>query len=63
MSSIKPHDMETEKDDNAVPYFSSTSKKYVYPSGIEFECNILSLNKIKKERSFKGFPTNEDEEE
>jgi hypothetical protein len=63
MSSIKPHDMDTEKDDTAVPYFSNTSKTYVYPSGIEFECNILTLNKIKKERSFKGFPINEDEED
>lgn len=64
MSSTKPHDdVDSDTEDNAVAYFSSVSKKYVYPSGVEFECNILSLDKIKKERSFKVLPIEQDEEE
>jgi hypothetical protein len=63
MSSVKPHSIDSEIDDNAVPRFSSVSKKHVFPSGVEFECNILTVNKIKKERSFKGFSIDEDEEE
>lgn len=63
MSSIKPQNIDTENGDEEVPHFSDVSKNYVFPSGIEFECNILTFDKIKKERSFKGFLIDEEEED
>ena len=49
--------------DDLVPTFSKVLKKYVYENGVEFECNILTSDKINKERSFKGFFINDNDEE
>ena len=55
---------DSDIDDDLVPTFSKVLKKYVYENGVEFECNILTSDKINKERSFKGFfITDNDEEE
>jgi hypothetical protein len=54
---------DSDTDDNLVPAFSKLSGNYAFKNGVEFECNILTLNKINKERSFKGFFTDDNEEE
>jgi hypothetical protein len=54
---------DSDIDDDLVPTFSKVLKKYVYENGVEFECSILTSGKINKERSFKGFFTDDNEEE
>jgi len=54
---------DSDIDDDLVPTFSKVLKKYVYENGVEFECNILTSDKINKERSFKGFFINDNDEE
>jgi hypothetical protein len=54
---------DSDIDDDLVPTFSKILKKYVYENGVEFECNILTSDKINKERSFKGFFINDNDEE
>ena len=54
---------DSDIDGDLVPTFSKVLKKYVYENGVEFECNILTSDKINKERSFKGFFINDNDEE
>jgi len=54
---------ESDTNDDLVPTFSKASGKFVFSDGIEFNCNINSSDKIKKDRSFTGFSFNDDEEE
>jgi hypothetical protein len=54
---------DSDIDDDLVPTFSKVLKKYVYENGAEFNCNILTSDKINKERSFKGFFINDNDEE
>lgn len=53
---------ESDTNDDLVPTFSKASGNFVFPDGVEFSCSILT-DKINKERSFKGFFINDDEEE
>jgi hypothetical protein len=63
MAATQSNDVNSDTDDNLVPTFSRFSGKYAFQNGVEFKCNILTSNKINKERSFKGFFTDENEEE
>jgi hypothetical protein len=54
---------ESDTNDDLVPTFSKTLGKFVFSDGVEFNCNINTVNKINKERSFTGFSTNNDDEE
>ena len=54
---------ESDTNDDLVPTFSRVSGNFVFPDGIEFQCNILTANKISKDRSFTGFSFNDDYEE
>lgn len=54
---------ESDTNDDLVPTFSKASGNFVFPDGIEFNCNINSSDKISKERSFTGFLINDDDEE
>lgn len=53
---------ESDTNDDLVPTFSKASGNFVFPDGVEFSCSILT-DKINKERSFKRFFINDDEEE
>lgn len=54
---------ESDTNNDLVPTFSKAAGKFVFPDGIEFECNILTASKINKDRSFTGFSFNNDDEE
>ena len=57
------HEGQVEKLDNSVPTFNPVIGDYQYEDGTNFECEILSWNKLSKEMGFRGLLIEEDGEE